>query len=201
VTTFSFFATKNITTGEGGAVSTRDPKIFTRAKEFSRQGLIRDRSRFVNSWPGAWHQEVHDFGLNYRLTDFQCALGISQLSRIEEIKIKRQRVYEFYEQAFQNESRIRRIIKNNNVEPLWHLYPIFVNDKARIFNELREKGIGVQVNYVPAYKHPVFVNRGYQITQLESSEKFYREEISLPMYSGLTEEMLLQVSNSVIHSL
>jgi len=96
VTTFSFFATKNITTGEGVAVSTADKQIFQRAKEFSRQGLVRDMSRFVNPAPGSWHQEVHEFGLNYRLTDFQCALGISQLGRINEYKERRQKIYDSY---------------------------------------------------------------------------------------------------------
>ena len=100
VTTFSFFATKNITTGEGGAVSSPDKGILQRAKEFSRQGLVRDPSRFINPLPGPWHQEVHEFGLNYRLTDFQCALGITQLSRIEEIKKERKGVKLFYDSAF-----------------------------------------------------------------------------------------------------
>lgn len=190
VTTFSFFATKNITTGEGGAVSSPDKKILQRAKEFSRQGLVRDPLRFVNPPPGPWHQEVHEFGLNYRLTDFQCALGISQLSRIDDIKKERQKIHAFYESAFAKHSQIRRLKTKENCDPLWHLYPIFVENKARIFKELRSHGIGVQVNYVPANQHPVFSKLNYSVCDLGNSEKFYKEEISLPIYKGLTRSSL-----------
>jgi dTDP-4-amino-4,6-dideoxygalactose transaminase len=190
VTTFSFFATKNITTGEGGAVSTSDTKVFQRAKEFSRQGLIRDPSRFINEPPGPWHQEVHEFGLNYRLTDFQCALGISQLSRIEIMKENRRRIREYYDQAFSKVDGIKRLKVGDNRDPMWHLYPIFLKDKVRIFEILRERGVGVQVNYVPANRHPVFANSKIDWGSLSNSEKFYREEISLPIYSGLSHEKL-----------
>jgi dTDP-4-amino-4,6-dideoxygalactose transaminase len=197
VTTFSFFATKNITTGEGGAVSSPNKEIFQRAKEFCRQGLVRDPSRFINQPPGSWHQEVHEFGLNYRLTDFQCALGISQLSRIESIKQRRREVYAFYEDSFRNNQKIRRLKVRELCDPMWHLYPIFVQDKERLFENLRSKGIGVQVNYVPAYHHPVFSKLGYEALSLERSEIFYKEELSLPIYSGLTEENLDLITKSV----
>lgn len=201
VTTFSFFATKNITTGEGGAVSSPDRKIFQRAKEFSRQGLIRDPSRFINPSPGPWHQEVHEFGLNYRLTDFQCALGISQLSRIEETKKSRGQITAFYDSAFSKNSGIRRIKANANSDPMWHLYPIFVKDRPKVFKNLRDNGIGVQVNYVPANQHPVFVMMGYKAKDLINSEKFYSEEISLPIYKGLSNDALNQIVKLVEESL
>ena len=190
VTTFSFFATKNITTGEGGAVSTSDSKVFQRAKEFSRQGLIRDPSRFRNEPPGPWHQEVHEFGLNYRLTDFQCALGISQLSRIETIKENRKKIREYYDRAFSKINEIKRLKVGDNRDPMWHIYPIFLKDKARIFEILRQEGVGVQVNYVPAYHHPVFVKSKIDSDSLRNSEEFYKKEISLPIYSGLSYEKI-----------
>lgn len=201
VTTFSFFATKNITTGEGGAVVTSDQLIFQRAKEFSRQGLIRDPKRFINTPPGPWHQEVHDFGLNYRLTDFQCALGISQLSRIEEIKKNREEIRRYYENAFIKSNKIRRLKVRNDVSPMWHLYPIFVKDKARVFKHLRDNGVGVQVNYVPAYQHPVFAKSNQDYRSLKNSEQFYEDEISLPIYSGLLEEELSMIVDLVYESL
>jgi len=190
VTTFSFFATKNITTGEGGAVSSPDKVILRRAKEFSRQGLVRDPSRFINSPPGPWHQEVHEFGLNYRLTDFQCALGIAQLSRIEDMKEERRKVWEHYNKAFMDQTKIKKLKVKTNCDPMWHLYPIFVKNKVEVFQNLRSKGIGVQVNYVPAHQHPVFEKFNINADLLKNSEKFYREEISLPMYSGLSIESL-----------
>jgi len=201
VTTFSFFATKNITTGEGGAVATPHKHIFQRAKEFSRQGLVRDPARFIATPLGSWHQEVHEFGLNYRLTDFQCALGISQLSRIEQKKEDRRRIRTFYENAFAREDRVRKLRVRNDVDPMWHLYPIFVSDKPRVFRNLRERGIGVQVNYLPAHKHPVFARYNIKSGLLKNSEKFYEEEISLPIYSGLTEENMFSIVDAVYKSL
>jgi len=201
VTTFSFFATKNITTGEGGAVSTPYKELFQRAKEFSRQGLVRDPGRFINTPPGPWHQEVHEFGLNYRLTDFQCALGISQLSRIEQMKEDRKKIRIFYESAFTNNDRLRRLKVRSDVDPMWHLYPIFVSDKLKVFKSLRSRGIGVQVNYVPAYRHPVFARKVIPVGSLKNSEKFYEEEVSLPIYSGLTEEKLSIIVDAVCNSL
>jgi dTDP-4-amino-4,6-dideoxygalactose transaminase len=201
VTTFSFFATKNITTGEGGAVSSPDQAIYRRAKEFCRQGLIRDASRFIHASPGAWYQEVHDFGLNYRLTDFQCALGLSQLSRIDRIKRRRKEIYEFYELAFAKNDAIRRLKVKLNCDPLWHLYPIFVENKASVFEKLRNLKIGVQVNYMPANQHPAFAKVDYRTFSLANSEQFYKHEISLPIYSGLSTNSLEVIVQSVTDSL
>jgi dTDP-4-amino-4,6-dideoxygalactose transaminase len=201
VTTFSFFATKNITTGEGGAVSTSDKKVFQRAKEFSRQGLIRDPSRFINKPPGPWHQEVHEFGLNYRLTDFQCALGISQLSRIETLKKNRRQIKEFYDEGLSKIVEIRRLKTSDYCNPMWHLYPIFVKEKAKVFSNLRSRGVGVQVNYVPANRHPVFAKHYLDSELLRNSDRFYEEEISLPIYSGLSFEDVQSIVKTVQESL
>lgn len=190
VTTFSFFATKNVTTGEGGAVATSDKEVFQRAKEFSRQGIIRDPSRFVFPSPGNWYQEVHEFGLNYRLTDFQCALGLSQLSRIMEMKEKRNWIRSFYEMAFSSNAKIQRLKARENCDPMWHLYPIFVEDRPRVYQDLRNRGVGVQVNYIPANQHPVFAKSDSNDASLENSKRFYEKEISLPIYSGLSKEHL-----------
>ena len=109
VTTFSFYPTKNITTGEGGAVSTQDGDIYTRAKEFGRQGLVRDSNRFLLDNDGPWHQEVHEFGLNYRLNDFQCALGISQLAKLSQFKETRRGIFNRYIEEFKDSVQIETI--------------------------------------------------------------------------------------------
>ena len=203
VTTFSFFATKNITTGEGGAVSTPHKEVFQKAKEFSRQGLVKEPGRFMDTPPGPWHQEVHDFGLNYRLTDFQCALGISQLSRIETMKQNRKSIRSFYETAFMENQKVRRLKVSDNCDPMWHLYPIFVSEekKPRLFSTLRDSGVGVQVNYVPAYQHPVFAKHNMHTKVLKNSEKFYQQEISLPIYSGISLESLKFIVELIEESL
>jgi len=89
----------------------------------------------------------------------------------------------------------------SNVDPMWHLYPIFVSDKPKVFKNLRGSGVGVQVNYVPAYQHPVFARNGIKSGLFKNSEKFYEEEISLPIYSGLNEEKLSTIVDAVCNSL
>ena len=193
VTTFSFFATKNITTGEGGAVATTDVGIFTRAKEFSRQGLVRDPSRFRNRPPGTWYQEVHEFGLNYRLTDFQCALGISQLTKINKYRIKRQNLFNRFHEIFSKSNNIGLLKTLQRRQTMWHLFPIFVDNRNDVLSQLRSQGVMAQVNYIPAYLHPVFQKMGYRQGLCPQSEYFYSREISMPLYSSMNEEQVHQV--------
>ena len=188
ITTFSFFPTKNITTGEGGAVASPSSTLLENAKKFSRQGLVRNPSEFKLHSDGPWHQEVHEFGLNYRLPDLLCALGLSQLSRIEEFKEKKKAVFDRYQSSLIPNKNLVLPTKRDYVDPHWHLYPIRVNPffRKKIFEELRSSGIGVQVNYFPAHLHPVF--NGMKLKgKFPISELFYASQISLPMSSSLTE--------------
>jgi len=189
ITAFSFFPTKNLTTAEGGAVTSSNPELFDKARRFSRQGLVRDPSIFRISGQGAWHQEVHQFGLNYRLPDVLCALGISQLRRLAEFKKKRIEIFETYAKEFLNIEEIVLPARRDYVEPNWHLFPIRVpaEIRTRVFDELRTRGIGVQVNYIPAYQHPVFDSEQYPIGLCPIAEKFYSEEISLPIHYELSD--------------
>lgn len=200
LTTFSFFPTKNATTGEGGAVASTNPVLLQRAKEFSRQGLVRDSTRF--QWPheGPWHQEVHRFGLNYRLPDILCALGISQVRRIGEFKKKRQEIFSVYTS---NLGGINDLILPQNPtssDVMWHLFAIQVPASLRksIFIELRNRKIGVQVNYLPAHKHPVFRNSRMDIGDMSESELFYSREISLPMHVSLEKNEINYISRCLI---
>lgn len=200
LTTFSFFPTKNATTGEGGAVASTNPVLLQRAKEFSRQGLVRDSTRF--QWPheGPWHQEVHRFGLNYRLPDILCALGISQVRRIGEFKKKRQEIFSVYTS---NLGGINELILPQNPtssDVMWHLFAIQVPASLRksIFIELRNRKIGVQVNYLPAHKHPVFRNSRMDIGDMSESELFYSREISLPMHVSLEKNEINYISRCLI---
>ena len=194
LTTFSFFPTKNLTTGEGGAVSSNNHELLMRAKRFSRQGLVRERDKFLIQDQGPWHQEVHEFGLNYRLPDILCALGTSQLSRIEAFKSRRSKIFDFYNSELLG-SAFEAPTKRNYVDPMWHLYPARVEAKSRlkIFESLRNSGIGVQVNYMPAYWHPVFQDLGYKKGQFPVSDAFFAGEISLPMSFALSEEQMHNV--------
>jgi dTDP-4-amino-4,6-dideoxygalactose transaminase len=187
LTTFSFFPTKNITTGEGGAVSSKHTAFLQKAKTFARQGLVRNPEQFVLPPHGPWHQEVHDFGLNYRLTDFQCALGISQLSRIGEFKEKRANLVQRYAQNLSSIKEVSLIKHEEYVDPMWHLFPILVSKDCRkdLFMHLRNNGVGVQVNYFPAHAHPVFQRMGHKYTDYPGAVSFYEREISLPLHTKI----------------
>jgi len=186
LTTFSFFPTKNITTSEGGAVAAISPQILDRAKKFGRQGLVRDKTEMIMKNEGPWHQEVHEFGLNYRLSDISCALGLSQLRRLPLFKKERKDLFEKYYAILSGIKNVGLPTLKEYVDPMWHLFPIRVPSEYRkqIFLSLREMGVGVQVNYLPAHLHQVYKNKGFKIGDFPISEKFYNEEISLPMMAN-----------------
>ena len=189
LTAFSFFPTKNITTAEGGAVAASDPRLLRRAREFSRQGLIRDQARLREPDIGPWHQEVHAFGINYRLPDVLASLGSSQLRRLAGFKRRRAEIKSRYDAAFVGTPGVDVPAQRPDADPMWHLYPLRVPAAVRreVFAGLRSRGIAVQVNYLPAYWHPVFADLGLPRGLCPVAEEYYQREISLPMYSSLTD--------------
>ena len=206
ITTFSFFPTKNLTTGEGGAVASPHPDLLLRAKSFARQGLVRNSEEFQIVGEGPWHQEVHRFGLNYRLPDVLCALGLSQLAQLDDFMRRKESIFQKYNAEFENVEEITIPHKKDFTRVNWHLYPLRVdpNYRLEIFNKFREFGIGVQVNYMPAYWHPVFKEDNYRKNQFINSYNFYMSEISLPMYAGLTEkdhEFTIEITLQIVNEL
>jgi dTDP-4-amino-4,6-dideoxygalactose transaminase len=195
LTTFSFFPTKNFTTGEGGAVSSKNSALLDMARKFGRQGLVRDPKKFKNDPDGRWHQEVHKIGLNYRLPDILCALGISQIKRIQKFKNIRREIYDFYNYSLKDIAEIQLPFKEDYANPMWHLYPIRVKDGSRnqLYEYLWNQDIRVQVNYVPAYFHPVFQDNGYKKGLCPISEEFYSQEISLPIHPSLRKKDINKV--------
>ncbi|WP_292765307.1 UDP-4-amino-4,6-dideoxy-N-acetyl-beta-L-altrosamine transaminase [Microbacterium sp. UBA3486] len=203
ITTLSFFPTKNLTTGEGGALVAKDPEVAQRAHEFHNIGLVRDASRFQVPGEGAWHQEVHEFGVNYRLTDIACALGLSQLSRLDAFKRRRAEITRRYDDALADLDGVRRPIQRDNVDAMRHLYPVRILDGRRreVFDRMRELGVGVQVNYMPVYWHPVYADAGYRRGMCPNAEAFYREELSLPIHPELTDSQVDQVVDALAEAL
>jgi dTDP-4-amino-4,6-dideoxygalactose transaminase len=201
ITTFSFFPTKNITTAEGGAVVTNSEQFHRAAQLFKSQGIERDRNK-CKSYDGPWFYEVQNLGLNYRLPDVLCALGISQIQQLEVFKQRRTELRSQYIAAFEGITDIRHIKNVKDSDPMWHLFPMFVDSKRRkrIFEQLQAQDIAVQVNYIPVYWHPYFQELGYKRGQCPNAEKFYSEEISLPLYYGLTDEQQSYIIDSVIES-
>lgn len=200
LTTFSFFPTKNMTTAEGGAVVTPREDLALRARRFKGQGLVREKSELRYPDEGAWHQEVHEFGLNYRLPDVLCALGISQMAKLDGFRKRRQEIHDTYNAAFAGNENLMLPQTTDGAAPAWHLYPLRVEASRRrsIFDELRSRGIGVQVNYIPAYWHPVFEDLGYRRGMCPEAELYYQQEISLPLYPGLTDSEVNTVVDQVL---
>jgi UDP-4-amino-4,6-dideoxy-N-acetyl-beta-L-altrosamine transaminase len=203
LTTLSFFPTKNLTTAEGGAVVTADPALEARARAVKNHGLVRDRA--AQRWPdeGPWHQEVHAFGLNYRLPDVLAALGTSQLRRLEAFRTRRAEISARYDEGLRDLDGVLTPARRAEAEPAWHLYPLRVLDGRRraVFEHLRGAGIGVQVNYIPAYWHPVFADLGYQRGMCPNAEEYYRQEISLPLFPDLTDDQVDRVVDEVRRAL
>ncbi len=190
ITTFSFFPTKNLTTAEGGAVASLNPELARRAAEFRNHGLVRDPARQRFQDEGGWHQEVHEFGLNYRLPDVLCALGSSQLKRLAQFKARRADIHARYTAGLSDVDGVRTPVTMLGADPMWHLYPLRVLDGRRraLYEHLRANGIGVQVNYLPVYWHPVFEDLGYKRGMCPNAELFYSEELSLPLFPDLSDE-------------
>ncbi|MFJ4104920.1 DegT/DnrJ/EryC1/StrS family aminotransferase [Amycolatopsis japonica] len=189
LTTFSFFPTKNLTTAEGGAVVAGSDELLARARGFRNHGLVRDKAAQRYPDEGAWHQEVHEFGLNYRLPDVLCALGSSQLRRLAEFKERRAEIHARYTAALSSSDGVLTPAVREGADPVWHLYPLRVLEGRRraLFDHLRAKGIGVQVNYIPAYWHPVFEDLGYRRGMCPNAELYYSQELSLPLFPALTD--------------
>ncbi|MEV5890053.1 aminotransferase class I/II-fold pyridoxal phosphate-dependent enzyme [Nonomuraea fuscirosea] len=189
LTTFSFFPTKTVTTAEGGAVAASDPERFRRAAAFRNHGLVREPSEQREPDEGGWHQEVHAFGLNYRLPDVLCALGLSQLRRLGRFRERRAELVARYNTLLRDVPGLTPPAQRAYVRPSWHLYPVRVRDGRRreVYERMRAAGIGVQVNYLPAYRHPVFADLGYRRGLCPRAEEYYAEQLSLPLFPDLTD--------------
>ncbi|EID54129.1 DegT/DnrJ/EryC1/StrS family aminotransferase [Saccharomonospora xinjiangensis] len=199
LTTFSFFATKNLTTAEGGAVVSPSARLLDRARAFRNHGLVRDRDSQRHPDEGGWHQEVHAFGLNYRLPDVLCALGSSQLRRLSAFKRRRAELHARYDAGLKDVADVLTPMRRAEADPMWHLYPLRVLGGRRkaLYDHLRGQGIGVQVNYIPAYWHPVFADLGYRRGLCPNAETYYSQELSLPLFADLTDSDADRVIDAV----
>lgn len=190
-----------MTTGEGGAIASPNRSLLLRARRFARQGLVRESDQFKLEADGPWHQEVHEFGLNYRIPDVLCALGISQLSKLAVFKQRRRSIFKMYGELLREVPELTLPTEKEYVNSNWHLYPLRVESNIRrgLFEFLRESGFGVQVNYIPAYRHPVFAELNINESSFPNSEKFYSEEISLPMHFEIQDEDVVAISRAIIN--
>ena len=198
LTVFSFHPVKHITTGEGGMVVTNNPEYSKRMKMFRNHGITLDhRQRAKNN---TWFYEMVDLGYNYRITDFQCALGISQLKKLPAWINRRQKIASRYNQAFNSTSTIELLAVNSNVSHVYHLYVIKLCDieRDKVFSSLRTAGIGANVHYIPVHLHP-FYRKQFGTTQglCPVAEASYKQILSLPMFPAMTDEEVDIVISSV----
>jgi perosamine synthetase len=202
MTVFSFHPVKHLATGEGGMVTTNRADCAEALRRFRNHGISSDaRQRQAE---GQWHYEMVLLGFNYRLTDIACALGLSQLKKLEANLARRREIAARYATAFRDLAGVARPAVRAEVNPAWHLYPVRLNleklsaDRAQIFRALRAENIGVNVHYIPVHRHPYYRDRfGYRGGEYPIAEDAYERLISLPMFHGMSDQEVEDVIAAV----
>ena len=189
MTTFSFHPVKPITTGEGGMIVTDNEEFYKKMALFRSHGITRDDSMMTRN-DGPWFYQQFDLGYNYSITDIQCALGCSQMKKLDRFLARRKEIVARYNEAFADCDNIITPYQLSDTESGWHLYIVQVKncDRRQVFEAMREKGIGVNVHYIPVYMHPYYQEHGYENVHCANAEEIYSHIISLPLYPGLTSE-------------
>jgi dTDP-4-amino-4,6-dideoxygalactose transaminase len=200
MTVLSFHPVKHITTGEGGAVLTNNEEFYKRLMMFRTHGITKNK--FMHKPDGDWYYEMQLLGYNYRMTDIQAALGISQIRKLDSFVERRRAVADFYHNALKDNPYFDIPSEEDYAFSSYHLYPIrlkdtYKNKKRQIFSGLRKKGIGVQVHYIPIYWQPYYRDLGYKKGLCPVAENFYKRELSIPVYPGLTEKEISYVIGSI----
>jgi len=202
LTVFSFHPVKHLTTGEGGMVTTVSAAHAETLRRFRNHGISSDALQRQTS--GQWHYEMVLLGYNYRLTDVACALGLSQLKKLEANLARRRQVAALYTAAFREVRGVIPPSVRGDVNPAWHLYPIrfdldqLKTDRGQIFRALRAENIGVNVHYIPAHLHPYYRDQfGYRGGEYPVAEGAYQRLISLPMFHGMSDEDVQDVIHAV----
>ncbi|CAL61300.1 putative pyridoxal phosphate-dependent aminotransferase [Herminiimonas arsenicoxydans] len=202
ITVFSFHPVKIITTGEGGMALTNDPELYNHMARLRSHGITRDPAEMTQAPDGPWYYQQIELGFNYRMTDIQAALGLSQMQRLDEFVATRHELAKNYNE----------LLKKCPVTIPWqhgdsysglHLYVVRLKLEAtnashhEIFERLRVAGIGVNLHYIPVYRQPYYARQGFNPSDFPEAERYYAEAISLPMFPALTKEQ----QKEVVHSL
>lgn len=190
ITILSFHPVKIITTAEGGMALTNSDDLAEKMQLFRSHGITRDSDKMTKASEGGWYYQQVDLGLNYRMTELQAALGVSQLKRIDSFVSRRHELAKCYENAFEGIPISVPLQAESGYSAL-HLYPVVVNDPAQrkpLFDYLREKNIGVNVHYIPVHIQPYYQQLGHKVGDYPVAEDYYSRTISIPMYSTLTDE-------------
>ncbi|MBO5100717.1 MAG: UDP-4-amino-4,6-dideoxy-N-acetyl-beta-L-altrosamine transaminase [Spirochaetaceae bacterium] len=203
MTVFSFHPVKTITTGEGGAITTNDEELYQKLLMLRSHGTTKDEGKLTKN-PGPWYYEMQSLGFNYRMTDMQAALGCSQLEKLDSFKKRRREIIKQYNDAFSKMKYLKIPVEPDNVCSCFHLYVTQIDfaslgkSRSQVMQELRDRGVGTQVHYIPIHTQPFYKKKyGYREGDFVNAEKYYEQELSLPLYPGLSDEDVKMVIKAV----
>lgn len=224
MTCFSFHPVKPVTTGEGGMIVTDNEELYRKLVLYRSHGITRDKDMMQQYEeqlhqssdpalqeaadmlrgdvidPGGWYYQQLELGYNYRITDISCALGASQMDKLDRFLERRRQIAKKYDEAFADIPQIKTPWQQEGCQSGWHLYMIQTMERSRreVFDGLRQAGIGVNVHYIPVYRHPYYQRNGYAGVHCLKAEAFYERAISLPIFPGLTGQQQDYVIEHVI---
>jgi UDP-4-amino-4,6-dideoxy-N-acetyl-beta-L-altrosamine transaminase len=204
---FSFHPVKTITAGEGGAILTNDNDLADKLRTLRAHGMVRNKNLSQkNAGDEPWYYEMTTLGYNYRITDFQCALGLSQLTRLPQFKARRNQIVTEYNKAFKNNHHLILPPKGLANEACPHLYPVQIakgtKSRLAIYHALQKRDIHCQIHYIPIYWQPYYADKyGYAKGKCPRAETYYSRTLSLPLYPAMTEAQVQRVIEAVLENL
>ena len=196
---FSFHPVKHIACGEGGMITTNSKDLYDKLLLLRTHGISKDPKQMQENH-GGWYYEMQELGYNYRLTDIQSALGVTQLKRAPQGLVRRKEIARRYDQAFKNAS-VKCVIQPSGINHAYHLYIIQIDHRKKVYDSLKKNGIYSQVHYIPVHHMPYYQKLGYKKGSMPMAEAYYEKCLSLPMYPALTDEEQLFVIEKVLAAL
>ena len=206
LTIFSFHPVKTLTTGEGGMILTNNKNIADKCRLLRNHGITRDPSKFLNlqssifnfKSPPPWYYEMHELGYNYRITDFQCAMGLVQMQRLDEFVSKRREIWKYYNNKLSGIDGFQTPVEREGVRSAWHLYVAQVKRRDELLAYLHKNGIGAHAMYIPVHLQPYYQkNYGYQKGDFPKAEAYFDKCLVLPMYPAMTDDDVEKVIQEV----